>query len=144
MWVVMNLQWLYSLQLVTAVSMSAAVWFVQFVHYPLYRSIPQEAFGEYHRGHLIRARLTLIGPILLELFGALGVLWLSAWSLPSIVGLGLLGACLLLTATLIELTYRSLTRERTEEAVRSLLRWNLLRGLLWSGRAGVVLWVSIQ
>jgi hypothetical protein len=123
-------------QLVLASAMAAAIWFVQLVHYPLYRAVPGSAFAAYHRQHLRRARLTLGLPILGEALAAVALVWtvaepdtrILAW-----IGLGLLVLGLALTVTLIERSYRQLTSRLEESSLRSLLHWNLLRAIIWSG-----------
>ena len=123
--------------LVFAAAMAATIWFVQLVHYPLYRAVPAAVFTAYHTRHLRRARLTLGLPVLAEAILAATLAYtlvdsdahVLAW-----ISFGLLASGLLVTATAIESTYRRLTDRFEESRLRSLLRWNLLRAVIWSIR----------
>jgi hypothetical protein len=122
-------------RLVFTSALAAVIWFAQLVHYPLYREVPESAFAAYHRRHLRRARLTLALPIAVETVTAIALVRtvprgdarILAW-----LGLCLLVLGLALTATLLERSYRRLTYRFEQSSLGSLLRWNLLRAVIWS------------
>lgn len=127
---------------VTSIS-CAVVWFVQWVHYPLYQDVGLEHFERYHQGHLRRAR-TLLAPIFL-VEGALSVgLFLIAPAWLAAVGLGAYLLGMALTATWIERVYRRLGQGFERASWRRLLQLNSWRMVLWTVRLGCALGVLMM
>ena len=50
------------IHLALTAAMTGLIWFVQIVHYPLYREVPEDAFAAYQQRHL-RGAGPLIAPI---------------------------------------------------------------------------------
>ena len=133
--------------LVLAVAVSAIVWFCQQVHYPLYRDVPPMAFASYFRRHLRSARTMLAPPLLCEAVTATALAFASRGAIRPLVyiGLALFLAGMLVTATTIERSYRTLSRGFEARELAVLLRWNLLRAHIWSGRSAIgfiAVWLS--
>ena len=138
---------LSSVNLVFTIAVSAIVWFCQEVHYPLYRAVPPIAFAGYFREHLRSARRMLELPLLCEAIATIGLAFLSRGPVRvlALVGLGLLLVGLLVTATTIERSYRTLARGFVAHELAVLLRWNFVRACVWSGRSAIalaVVWFS--
>ena len=134
--------------LVFAVAVSAIVWFCQRVHYPLYRAVPPIAFASYFRRHLRSARTMLALPLLCEAVATTALACVSRGAVRPLAysGLALLLAGLFVTATAIERSYRALSRGFDARELVVLLRWNLLRAHVWSGRSAiglVAVWLSL-
>jgi hypothetical protein len=133
--------------LVFAVSVSAIVWFCQRVHYPLYRAVPPVAFATYFRQHLQSARTMLAVPLLCEAVATTALAFVSRGVVRPLayLGLALFLAGLFVTATTIERSYRALSRGFDARELAVLLRWNLVRAHVWSGRSAigvVAVWLS--
>lgn len=77
------MQLLLGLNLFSTLAMVGLIWFVQIVHYPMFRNVGEGSFLDYARLH---QRLTtwVVAPFMLvEAFTAVGLLYCSPKSIPS-------------------------------------------------------------
>jgi hypothetical protein len=66
-------------QLFSTLAMVGVIWFVQIVHYPLFKRVGRDGFVEYERRHQQRTTIVVAPLMLLEAFtAALLVLWRPA------------------------------------------------------------------
>jgi len=125
--------------------MAGVIWFVQVVHYPLMARVGSDGFSSYERAH---TRLTgwIVAPAMLaEASTALLLLWKAPPSVPPLqawVGVGILAAIWLSTATLQVPQHRALERGFDARSHTRLVRTNWIRTSAWTLRSLLVLaWI---
>ncbi|MGD8413003.1 MAG: hypothetical protein PVF33_02150 [Candidatus Latescibacterota bacterium] len=122
-----------------AAAMCGLVWFVQIVHYPLFRWVGAPGFAEYE---VVHSRLTsrVVAPLMLaEAVAAVGLtFWMPAEPLVWF-GLGTLVLIWLSTFLLQVPQHRRLSGGFDVVAHRRLVRTNWLRTIGWSARAVIAL-----
>lgn len=131
---VLDLIYLTLIQLVVTWVIVGIMWFLQVVHYPLYRKI-KEGFVEYERAHIRRAAL-LIGPIMLiEVITAIFLIGASTeGTLTKLAGANLILLILIWLSTfLFQLNqHQKLSVRFSLKIVQRLIRCNWIRTLLWT------------
>ncbi len=122
----------------SALCMCGLAWFVQVVHYPLFASVGDAAFAEYHELHTRRTGWIVAPLMIAELLSA-GILALQrgnglAWS-----GAALVATTWALTFALAVPQHSQLSRSFAGPVLRRLVRVNLVRALVWSAHGIVAL-----
>ncbi len=124
--------------------MVGVIWFVQMVHYPLFRQVGEAAFSLYETQHTRLTTYVVAPAMLVEL--ATG-LWLfvhrPAGTLPVQVwlGMGLLAVTWLSTFCVQVPLHQLLTQGFDAAAHHMLVTSNWLRTIAWSARGLAVLWM---
>lgn len=122
--------------------MTGVVWFAQLVHYPLLDRGTAEDYPAFVVAYQRRTLWVVVPGLTCEILGTLGLVW--SWpSLQAWVGLGLLLAIWALTCTILIPRHLLLKRRYSSEDHRVLVRYNLPRSLLWTLRAGVMIWTAL-
>jgi hypothetical protein len=126
--------------------MTGVIWTAQVVLYPLFPRVGPERFSGYARAHARRI-LPLAGAgMLLEMTAALGLLVRPAAGVPprqAAAGLALLVLIWTCTAAVQLPQHARLRRGFDESLARALVRWNWIRTVLWSARAGLAaVWLA--
>ncbi len=136
--------------------MVGIIWFVQLVHYPLFRLVGELEHPRHHTAHMARTGLLLAPLMLLELVSGLVLLsfvilntntnmnmhtdsdWLVLPQTPSItwilISLILLVVIWLWTFLVSVRYHRQLDHGKNPVAIAALIRTNWLRTILWSVR----------
>lgn len=125
--------------------MVVLIWFVQIVHYPLFRGVGEAGSAGYALEHQ-RRTTRVVGPAMLVEAGT------AAWrvlrpppgvrsTLPLWVGAGLLAVVWLSTALLQVPAHRALSEGFDPAAGARLVRTNWLRTLAWSARGVLAAWI---
>lgn len=131
---ILDLIYLTLIQLVVTWVVVGIMWFLQVVHYPLYRKI-KEGFVEYERAHIRRAAL-LIGPIMLiEVITAILLIGASTeGTLTKLAGANLIILILIWLSTfLFQLNqHQKLSVRFSLKIVQRLIHCNWIRTLLWT------------
>ncbi len=125
----------------SALLMAGLAWFVQLVHYPLFRSVGVAAFPRYEAEHTSRT-VRIVGPLLVaEVVSAVGLVAVASpgWRLAAIGSAGCAVVAWAVTAAVAVPCHRSLTGGFSEPVLRRLLRANLVRSLAWSVRGALCL-----
>ena len=131
-------------------AMTGLVWFVQVVHYPLFRAVGAAGYPAYQGEH-VRLTTLVVGPLML--LEATTAAWLAherpgpvspvlAW-----LGLVLLGVIWLATAFLSVPRHEALRSGFDASAHSALVATNWVRTLAWSARSVlllVALWVCVR
>ena len=120
--------------------MVGVVWFCQVVHYPLFASVGEEGFTRYHARHSTRVSWLILLPWLAELVCAT---WLvlerpanvSPWL--AVAGALLAFATVALTALVQGPAHTRLAGGFDADGIRSLVRGNGPRTLVWTAHAVV-------
>ncbi len=127
--------------------MLGLVWFVQWVHYPLFAAVGANGFGVYEREHVVRTG-PVVGPaMLLEAGTGLALVALPPAGLPTLgswLGLALLGVIWLSTLVFQIPCHRDLEHHFDAGTHRRLVSTNWIRTAAWSLRSVLVLWMVFQ
>jgi len=121
-----------------AVVMTAVIWFVQLVQYPMFARIGPLEFPAYATEYQRRVGWIVIGPMLLEVATAVGlVIWHSSFaSRPAMIAaLILLGVAWLFTFFVQVPIHERLRLAKDEAAIHRLVSTNWGRTIAWTGRA---------
>jgi hypothetical protein len=124
--------------------MTGLIWFVQVVHYPLFKQVSPDRFAIYSEMNQRRTTLVVVPAMLLELGTAIALVTQldaltsrsAAWA-----GLALLGLIWLSTALLQVPAHRRLLSGYDLATIDRLVRSNWLRTITWTLRAGIALWL---
>jgi len=124
--------------------MVGLIWFVQVVHYPLFRAVGREGFAAYEKAHTRLTGWVVTPPMLVELATAVALaLWRPA-VLPTAwvwISLALVVAIWLMTASLQIPAHRRLLAGFDAGVHRRLVRSNWLRTAAWTARGAIALWL---
>lgn len=126
--------------------MVGVAWFVEVVHYPLFARVGRDEFRDYHAEHSSRTSLVVVAPMIVELASSI---WL-AFDPPTdsggepLTALALTGAVLALGTWIVTFggavpAHQALEPGFDDAVHRRLMRSNLVRTLLWTAHAGVVI-----
>jgi len=133
---------LLAVHLAATAAMVGLIWFVQVVHYPLYRMVGQAQFAAYESAH---QRLTtwVVGPLMaVEAMCAISLLLFPVDGLGKalpIVGLALLAAIHVSTALLQVPAHRVLSGGYDPDVADRLVATNWLRTCGWSARVAIAI-----
>jgi hypothetical protein len=127
------------LHLAPTLFMAGVIWFVQVVHYPLFRGVGEDGFRAYEALHTRRTTWVVLPPMVAEL--ALSI-WLvlaapagaaaAAWT-----GAALVAALWIATFTVQVPCHARLSQGFDERSWRRLVRSNWLRTAMWTARAAL-------
>ena len=126
--------------------MVGLIWFVQLVHYPLFKGVGTDRFTDYQSRHQ-RLTTLAVGPaMLLEAFSSMLLVWYPPPVNPALI---LLGAGLLLviwvsTALLQVPCHSQLEKGFDKKVHRQLVLSNWIRTVCWSLRGMLVFWFAIS
>jgi hypothetical protein len=127
-----------------AVVMTAVIWFVQFVQYPLLAWIGPDGFAVYAAEYQRRVSWIVIPPMLVELATALGLaVWFpGVYRSPEFVIATVLLASAWLSTFLWQVPlHQKLLSGFNEETIARLVRSNWLRTFAWTARALLIGWI---
>ena len=132
----MNL--LLGLNLFSTLAMVGLIWFVQIVHYPMFRNVGETSFPEYARRHQRLTTLVVAPFMLVEAFTAVGLLYRTHDSIPLSwlwAGIALVFVIWLSTAVL-QVPRHGALAERGFSTVHhsALVATNWIRTIAWTAR----------
>ena len=123
--------------------MTGLIWFVQVVHYPLFRDVGTGSFVAYEHRHTRLTTAVVWPPMLVELVTAIALVRWRPEAAPAFavwVALALVVAIWFSTALLQVPAHRTLAQGFDEMTWRRLVRSNWLRTILWTARSSLALW----
>lgn len=126
--------------------MVGLIWFVQLVHYPLFKGVGADGFADYQSRHQ-RWTTYAVGPaMLLELCTAILLVWYPPPVNPALIlmGIGLLFVIWASTALLQVPCHSRLERGFDPAVHRQLVLTNWIRTVSWSLRGVLVCWFVLQ
>jgi len=127
------LQLLSFIHLFSTVFMTGLCWFIQIVHYPLFKAVRAEDLPQYERKNKVTGYITL--PIMLiELFSGLILLY-HTWELLYILNIAFLGIIWLSTAVYQVPMHFKLMQAASQETLTKLIQTNWIRTMSWSIRS---------
>ena len=142
--VVMLLLLLVVVNLVACSFMAGLIWYVQVVHYPLFKVVGLPNFSDYHDAHVKRTGWVVILPMLVEIVSAFAIFALTPLGLnKSVAFTGLLLLGLIWGSTFLAQVpaHEKLSEEFTVEAWQRLVQSNWLRTVGWSLRVPLAGWM---
>jgi hypothetical protein len=132
----------YHLHIFSTLAMTGIIWFVQIVHYPLFRDVETSGFKRFEAGHSTRTSY-LVAPLMVLEAGCAIALVLLLTNRPAVwMGLGLLGVVWLSTFLLQVPQHRRLSHGFDPVAHRRLIRTNWIRTAAWTLRALLALYLA--
>ena len=132
---------IYIIQVASTLMMTGLIWFVQVVHYPLFRNVDGNVFKTYELRHQILTSWVVIPLMTLELLSAFVLLWnrpqlfsrRKAW-----IGLVLLVSIWMSTLFLQAPQHDILASGFDVQAHATLIETNWIRTFCWSLRSLVI------
>ncbi|MEL6195301.1 MAG: hypothetical protein AAFR66_24815 [Bacteroidota bacterium] len=137
-------QWVFIIHIATTFFMTGLIWFVQVVHYPLFRMVDLSEFIRYEEIHMRTTSYVVMPAMLLEL----GSLPLLAYLQPELMsvwwfwvdGIGL--GTIWLTTFLFQVPQHTrLLKSKDLDTIHQLVQTNWIRTILWTLRSGVLMLV---
>jgi|APCry1669189070_1035195.scaffolds.fasta_scaffold27983_2 hypothetical protein len=138
---------LFLVQLLATAMMTGIIWFVQIVHYSLFRKIPRDGFTAYERSHTVRTGWVVAPLMLVELGSAVVLLFprLFGGSVLPLTGdplyLAALGCLILIWAStfLLQVPLHGILEQHPDiHSMDRLVTTNWIRTLLWTLRLGLL------
>jgi hypothetical protein len=130
-----------------AVVMTAVIWFVQLVQYPLFASIGPSEFAAYAAEYQRRISWIVVGPMLVEVATAAA---LAVW-FPGVYRSPLFATSVVLLVVVWASTFfwqvplhERLLVGKDDLAIAELVRSNWLRTAAWTGRVVLLGWMLIR
>ena len=130
--------WVLLVHAATTLFMTGVIWFVQIVHYPLFRDVGKSGFASYERQHTRRTGQVLALPMLAELASAVILVWRMGSSL-AWCGLAVLIIIWVSTGLWQVPAHRQLEDGFDVATHRRLVTTNWVRTMAWSARAVIAL-----
>lgn len=134
----------FLLTTLTSALMTGLIWFVQIVHYPLFREVGESAFVRYENRHTIRTGWVVVPIMIPEL---VFTFWLGvdppAHINPAFVWV-LIGLTVIiwLSTGLIQVPLHTrLNREWNPKHHRNLVNSNWIRTICWTLKTGICFWI---
>lgn len=124
--------------------MTGLIWYIQIVHYPLFKSVGELQFTEYHTEHIKRTGWVVILPMLVEIVSSFSIFALTPLGLnKSIAFIGLLLLGIIWGSTFLAQVpvHEELSEKFTLESWQRLVKSNWLRTLGWSLRVPLAGWM---
>lgn len=133
---------IFIIHLFTTFFMTGLCWFVQLVHYPMFKGVRLEDFPAYQKRNF--KTLIITAPIMtLELLTGLYLLYLNLES-PYMINVLLLVVIGLSTALLQVPIHLKLAQKGSSQLIRRVIRTNWIRTLSWSIRSMVLLYLMLN
>jgi len=136
---------LFLVHLGSTLAMAGLIWFVQIVHYPLFAAVGVERFVAYEELHARLTSIVVVPLMCAEAFSAAALLWLRPPAISFALaaeGLALVVLIWLSTFFVQVPLHQTLAGGFDADAHRRLVGSNWIRTVLWSLRAGLVLWMA--
>lgn len=138
----MLLKTILIIHMFSSLFMCGLCWFVQIVHYPLFRAIPISNFENYERKNGVTAFITV--PLMtIELISGLFVLYMN---FSKLFLLNMLLLALIWLSTLIYQVplHLKLMLMATPERITKVIRTNWIRTISWTLRACILAYILIE
>lgn len=128
----MNWDWILELRAFVDCGLFVLIWLVQFIIYPSFCHVSDQALPSWHRVYTHRISYFVMPMMLAQLILSL-LTCIHRMTVLSLLDLGLVGATWGLTAWLSVPLHKALAAGRVDPAIRmALVRTNLPRALVWT------------
>ena len=131
-------------QVISTWTMVGIIWFVQIVHYPLFRKVGREAFPAFHSAHTRLTTFVVGGPMLAELCAAGFLLWLRPATFSTallVINLGIVVLLWVSTALVQVPLHDRLARAFDPSTCGKLVGTNWFRTILWTAHGMLAAWM---
>ena len=135
------MNWLLSVHVLVTLMMLGLIWFVQVVHYPLFKRVPAAVFTEYEKQHTALTFWVVAPLMLAELGTGIALIWMHG-TLWSWMGGVLIGINWLSTYFIQVPLHRRLSEGYDHASIIRLVNTNWIRTVAWTLRGGLLLSVS--
>ena len=138
---------LFHIHVFFTLALTGLVWFVQVVHYPLYKKITPSGWVEYEKSHVKRTTWVTLYPMLVEATTGLTVLfiWFSQKNTSLIYYMtinGVLSLAIWISTIAIQVPlHQKLQNKHDIKLIKRLIYTNWIRVILWTLRAVLVLYI---
>ena len=129
--------------------MTGLIWFVQLVHYPSFRNVPEQGYPQFALSHQKDTSLAVIPAMLVEL--GTGFLFCMNIYRPATLSwhfaIGLFGMTLLIWAStfLLQVPMHNILGQKYHgRAIEILVKTNWIRTLLWTARSFLIVFVNLK
>jgi len=126
------MSWVFIVHVAATCFMTGLCWFVQIVHYPLFRHIELEQFPRYERKNFVTA-VVAVPAMTVELVSGLYLLY-QDMSLVYVLNVGLLIAIGFSTMLFQVPIHLRLAKKATSQLIDKLILTNWIRTISWSAR----------
>ncbi len=126
--------------------MVGLIWMVQIVHYPLFAKVAKDEFVSYQLSHQTLITPVVGLPMLIELLGAILLIWFRPRAIPDGLVYVALALVILMWAStaFIQIPCHETLTQGFDATVHSrLVNSNWIRTLGWTVRGGLVTWMLI-
>ena len=129
--------------------MTGLIWTIHVVHYPLFAHVGEATYATFQTEHMRRISQVLLAPWGVEAITVCALLIAAPTSrlrLLAIIGMALFGLIVVVTGLGAAPIHGRLVDGFDAEEHRQLLRWDLVRTVLWTvrlGLAGLIVWWSV-
>ena len=131
-------------QVISTWTMVGIIWFVQIVHYPLFRNVGSDAFPAFHSAHTRLTTFVVGGPMLAELCAAGFLLWLRPATFSTallVINLGIVVLLWISTALVQVPLHDQLARAFDPSICGKLVGTNWFRTILWTAHGMLAAWM---
>jgi hypothetical protein len=122
--------------------MTGVIWFVQVVHYPLFKYQDTSQFSHIEKKHIRLTGYVVMPLMLMELITAALLFWLFPFTLIIQLNLILLLIIWASTFSLQMPLHRQLSLQKDQKNITKLIRTNWIRTSCWSLRS--ILWLNFM
>jgi hypothetical protein len=138
----MNLYFIFKTQLFTTIYMTGVIWFIQVIHYPLFKLVGNDNWKAYHSRHVQLTTIVIAGPMLIELI-SLGLLFYLKpiyWNNFSMIISAILILLIWVTTFFISVPiHNQLAIGFNEKSVKILVQTNWIRTISWSLKSIIII-----
>lgn len=135
------MNFIFLLHIFTTFFMCGLCWFVQIVHYPLFKAVPLEDFPAYQKKNYVTGFVT-VPLMLLELISGLWILF-TKFSDLFMINMVLLAIIWGSTFAFQVPIHLRLAKMPTQHLMIRLIRTNWIRTLSWTLRSGLLLYLLL-
>jgi hypothetical protein len=135
----------FFIQQFSTLSMVGVIWFVQVVHYPLFRCIAPESFSAFEHRHQLRTSIVVMPLMIAEAVSALLLFWTRPETIPlPAVQLGALLLVVIWASTFFVQVpaHNRLSNGFDAPTHKRLVHTNWIRTASWTARGVLVCWMS--
>jgi hypothetical protein len=134
----LTVHWILTLHAAFTLYMTGVIWFVQWVHYPLFREVSPAQFEHYQKEHMRRTAWVVAIPMLLE-FGCSILIAFTLQTALAWTGFLLVALIWVITASFQVPAHRRLSHGFDAATHRRLVLTNWARTALWTARSVIAL-----
>lgn len=128
-----------AIALLSTLMMTGVIWFVQLVHYPLFKEIPTNSFVNYEQKHTVKTGYLVAPLMLLELMSGLWI-WYQFPGLINHLAMLMLLIVWLSTFFVQVPLHGKLSQHYNIKHINRLIRSNWIRTICWTIRSGCLLY----